>query len=540
MKTYNASKVVRFSTGSTVAVLAGLLWLVAADVRGDSFFRTNTLPPGGQYRTSPGSATTYPNGVIIVNLVESQFTSTYVPPALGSNQFQSFSAALNFMVSLNGGSTYACVSATASVVVRVTHSSDAGGTQFFDTEMLSLNISGGGLPPGVMLRESPTLVSPGQTTIRSVPDGYMISSFFDVFTELSLDGGATWTPAGSAMALDLAGNVVNSVPSANMPSAGGQYRNNQNAPCSPLTFGGGRQIRNIREYNFSTSYAPPALGATEFQNHSATVAFEFSADGGNTYSPVTAPANVAVNVNHITNSGTTQIFQTEMLQLDISGGTLPQGVMLRESPTLLSRGRTTLQPGGDGYQVSSFFDVFTELSPDGGQTWIPATRSERLDLTAPCLRIVCPSNITVTASNQVGATVYFSVTATELCDNSFVTTATPPSGSTFPIGSTLVSCTASNALGQIATCSFVVTVQPPLEVDYFPWSLARVTLKYPNGATEVVALAGPTTVHVTIPPNGAALDTDADGRDQVGTKMVQLDLHGSSSLGPVTVRLNPA
>jgi hypothetical protein len=61
--------------------------------------------------------------------------------------------------------------------------------------MLSLDLSGGTLPAGVMIRESPTLQSTGQTKIRTYPaGGYIIDSFFDIFVEVSLDGGQTWTP----------------------------------------------------------------------------------------------------------------------------------------------------------------------------------------------------------------------------------------------------------------------------------------------------------------------------------------------------------
>jgi len=61
-----------------------------------------------------------------------------------------------------------------------------------------------------------------------------------------------------------------------------------------------------------------------------------------------------------------------MLQLDVSGGSLPEGVMLRESPTLDSTGETTIADFGDGtYGIDSFFDIFTELSLDDGLSWIP-------------------------------------------------------------------------------------------------------------------------------------------------------------------------
>lgn len=52
---------------------------------------------------------------------------------------------------------------------------------------------------------------------------------------------------------------------------------------------------------------------------------------------------------------------------------------LRESPTLDSVGQTSVQPiGGGVYQIDSFFDIFTEVSIDGGASWTPATQSVRL------------------------------------------------------------------------------------------------------------------------------------------------------------------
>lgn len=47
-----------------------------------------------------------------------------------------------------------------------------------------------------MIRESPAKASLGRTSVRTntLSGGYMISSFFDVFTEVSLDGGQTWSP----------------------------------------------------------------------------------------------------------------------------------------------------------------------------------------------------------------------------------------------------------------------------------------------------------------------------------------------------------
>jgi hypothetical protein len=67
----------------------------------------------------------------------------------------------------------------------------------FDTEMLELNISGDFNPAShFLIRESPTLASTGKTTVEALPGGqFRIDSFFDIFTEMSVDGGQTWAEA---------------------------------------------------------------------------------------------------------------------------------------------------------------------------------------------------------------------------------------------------------------------------------------------------------------------------------------------------------
>jgi hypothetical protein len=70
-------------------------------------------------------------------------------------------------------------------------------------------------------------------------------------------------------------------------------------------------------------------------------------------------------------------FDTEMLQMNLTG----PGVLIRESPTLPSLGRGSIDPGG--FYVPSFFDVFVELSLDGGQNWAPQPQPLHLRLQVP-------------------------------------------------------------------------------------------------------------------------------------------------------------
>src|SRR5690349_18710181 len=67
------------------------------------------------------------------------------------------------------------------------------------------------------------------------------------------------------------------------------------------------------------------------------------------------------------------LYDTEMTSLDVSSG-LPGGVMIRESPSLPSRGGVAVLPQADGtYRIHSFFDIFPEISTDGGATWNGST-----------------------------------------------------------------------------------------------------------------------------------------------------------------------
>ncbi|MFQ5571302.1 MAG: hypothetical protein ACE5G0_16620, partial [Rhodothermales bacterium] len=78
-----------------------------------------------------------------------------------------------------------------------------------------------------------------------------------------------------------------------------------------------------------------------------------------------------------------------------------------------------------------------------------------------------------------------------------------------------------------------------VEQDQFPASLAEVELIHPDRTTEPLRLLGPTLVLVFFEDNneGDADDDDNNGLDEVETEMVSLSLKGTSSLGPIEVRL---
>jgi chitodextrinase len=80
----------------------------------------------------------------------------------------------------------------------------------------------------------------------------------------------------------------------------------------------------------------------------------------------------------------------------------------------------------------------------------------RPDNTPPV--VSAPPGVTVEATGPDGAVANFSGTATDVPDGELPVTFTPPSGSVFPLGSTPVTATAQDLIGNVTTVTFDVTV----------------------------------------------------------------------------------
>ena len=74
------------------------------------------------------------------------------------------------------------------------------------------------------------------------------------------------------------------------------------------------------------------------------------------------------------------------------------------------------------------------------------------------VKINCPSNIVVDCQKNDGAIVDFLVTAHSTYDTNVPVVSTPPSGSFFPSGTTIVTNVATSLTGESDTCYFTVTV----------------------------------------------------------------------------------
>ena len=146
------------------------------------------------------------------------------------------------------------------------------------------------------------------------------------------------------------------------------------------------------------------------------------------------------------------------------------------------------------------------ITANGGDAGIQLSEWQILsaDLTPPV--IATPSNILIGTVNGSGETVTFNATATDNEDSPVTVLCTPPSGSFFPIGSTTVTCTASDTSGNYSQTSFTVTVNDdtvnditppavtvPADITVPATSSAGATVTFTTSAVDVVDGVRPTT-----------------------------------------------
>jgi hypothetical protein len=208
------------------AAVAGLAARPAVAQVPEVFDPDNCIPPISNtkyYRSPAGQQQLYEahqrwNEMIFRKPAHRQFSGCKQPPPPPPPppdpppppQWHDFDSMVDGEASIDGGTTWMPVTGTAACSVSVEYDHSEGNKDFFTTEMIQLDITG--LPFGFIVRESPTLPSVGVTTIRPVPGGYMISSYFDIYTEMSPDGGTIWFPSLDESGEPLAARVVLSYP----------------------------------------------------------------------------------------------------------------------------------------------------------------------------------------------------------------------------------------------------------------------------------------------------------------------------------------
>jgi hypothetical protein len=114
-------------------------------------------------------------------------------------------------------------------------------------------------------------------------------------------------------------------------------------------------------------------------------------------------------------------------------------------------------PSGSTFKGGTTTVTCTATDASGNESTATFDVTVEVDDVAP--EITCPEDILVECVETDSAMVEFEVLAVDGCDEAPVVVTEPASGSYFPVGTTTVTATATDALGNESTCSFDVTVE---------------------------------------------------------------------------------
>jgi len=364
-----------------------------------------SLPPtDGVYRTAADVHAEFSGPGLQIILRDMQHRAFAQPPPVrtivGANEVEDFQSSLSGTALVGGQSVPINLSGPVQTIVFGKGSGQTTGS--WDTEMISMSLSGQLTTPAgaasVVVREDPDRASTGQTTVNDLGGGtFQIDSFFDVFTELSINGGPFVDSSDSARVEVVQSGIVTS--DTQLPPDDGVYRT---APQVHAEFQGpGLQIVLTGVRHRAFAYPPPEIID---DNGSERELFESRLTGyavvNGQFAGFTDLSGPVQTIVRDKGPGeTTGSWDTEMLSMDLRGQAGFQPLMIRESPDNASTGRTRITDLGDGqFHIDSFFDVFTEVSLDAGRTWVPQTTSARVELgkSPELVTLVGPATVGVT------------------------------------------------------------------------------------------------------------------------------------------------
>ncbi len=243
------------------------------------------------------------------------------------------------------------------------------------------------------------------------------------------------------------------------------------------------------------------ITATATDNAGNVVTTSFFATIRDTGLPVVTIDPAALSGNEATSgAGAPVLVAVSVTGTDAIDGTLTV-VCTKPAGTVVTPGSTQQFALG----VTDVTCIATDSSGNTGSGTFTVTVGDTIK---PVVGV--PSTITAEATSAAGTLITFAATASDAVTPNLAPTCTPASGSTFAIGTTSVSCSATDGAGNTGTASFEVkvvdTVKPVLTLT--PAGNIVQEASGPSGAVVTYTVAASDTVSGTltptcIPPSGS-------------------------------------
>jgi large repetitive protein len=200
---------------------------------------------------------------------------------------------------------------------------------------------------------------------------------------------------------------------------------------------------------FAIGTTPVQCTTSDGTGNNSTAAFNVVVQ--DTTPPVIDPATVPANISHDATSPSGYVASFTTPSATDLGASAPVSCLPASGSTFPVGDTTVTCKADDGRGNTSSVSFHVIIAP--------------FDTTAPSIGV--PTNITVEAHNNASsASVSYSVSFTDPDDAVTASSCVPASGSSFPVGTTTVNCTATDAHSNTSSRSFNVTVRmtPPLLV----------------------------------------------------------------------------
>jgi beta-lactamase superfamily II metal-dependent hydrolase/predicted extracellular nuclease len=287
------------------------------------------------------------------------------------------------------------------------------------------------------------------------------------------------------------------------------------APSATTLAGGASATVNVTFHPTATGSKTAAFGITSSSGGSATVSLAGLSTPDTTVPTLTLPGGITMEAT----GATTVVTYTTTATDAVDGPIVPDC-----SPS-----------SGSAFAIGTTTVNCTATDPHGnsGDGSFAVTIT---DHTAPSLTV--PADITTEATGAA-TPVTFAASASDLVDGSMAATCTPVSGAGFPVGTTSVSCTATDAHGNSSTGSFSVTVTDhtgpaitvPANITTPATTVTGATVTFTASATDLVDGTRPVSC---VPASGSVF--------VLGTTTVNCsaaDLHGNTASTSFTVLITP-
>ena len=202
----------------------------------------------------------------------------------------------------------------------------------------------------------------------------------------------------------------------------------------------------------------PASGAQLNAGAGQTLSVTFTPDDVANYEPATS--SVTIDVTPAPLTVTAADASREFGAANPSFGGVLSGVIAGDGIT------ASYASASDTSSAPGIYAIVPDLQDPGGRLFnytVTITNGVLTvtDTTGPALSV--PASVTAVATTASGAVVTYSASATDLVDGPVTITCSPASGSSFPIGTTTVTCSAVDAHANSSTATFDVTVTDPSE-----------------------------------------------------------------------------